>query len=223
MTSEMLPCANSDKMHATTTKVSSDLSMTFIQFLKGMPEIHKPLRVILCISLLVCSAASTALIPKMMGRLIDSKEDRSQLEKELYIFFGVVAFNFVALAAREFSSRLLSEKIIKELRIRVFSCFVEADMEFFDRNGVGNLIGKLSNDVNQAESCSTDTVLEGLSNALLFLSNLALLIQISLNMSIVIILSLPLYVYITLVFSQRTKRISKKYNKVLSMSQDFME
>lgn len=71
------------------------------------------------------------------------------------MFLAVVAFNFAALASREYSARLLSEKILKEMRVRVFRSFLEADMEFFDNHGSGDLLSKLSNDVGMAENCVT--------------------------------------------------------------------
>lgn len=197
--------------------------MTLREFLRMMPEIHRPLRGTVCILLLLFSSISSSLIPKMMGKLIDSKEDRTELEKQLYVFLAVVTFNFMALSAREFSARLLSEKILREMRIRVFRCFIEADMEFFDRNGSGDLLGKLSNDVSLAESCTTENMLEGISNLLLYFSNIVMLLQISLRMTLVVMVSLPIFIYITNTFTDRNKQLAKRYNKVLAKSQNFME
>lgn len=64
---------------------------------------------------------------------------------------------------------------------------------------------------------------EGLSNVLLYLSNMVMLVQVSLRMTLVVMIGLPLFVIVTSIFTKINKQISKRLNKVLAKSQNFME
>lgn len=57
----------------------------------------------------------------------------------------------------------------------------------------------------------------------MYLSNLVMLLQISIRMTLVVILSLPLFVYVTAAFTSKNKQLAKRCSKIVSKSHNFME
>lgn len=112
----------------------------------------------------------------------------------------------------------MGETVLKNLRVKAYNCFIEADLEFFDQNDIGSLLGRISNDTSKAETCVTEIMFEGLSHLVLFLTYFTLLLTVSAKMTLVLTIVIPISMYSSVHFSKIVKKLAKKYNKISAES-----
>jgi ATP-binding cassette subfamily B protein len=112
----------------------------------------------------------------------------------LWVAAGIAAAVVGALlgVARVYHSTLISQDIVLELRGQLFERLLAQPVGFFTRSRSGEVMSRLSNDVNGVETVVTDTVFGLVRNALYTVATLALMLMFSWQMTLVALALIPL-------------------------------
>ncbi|KAJ1534161.1 ATP-binding cassette sub- B member 10, mitochondrial [Nowakowskiella sp. JEL0078] len=101
----------------------------------------------------------------------------------LPIIFGGLAVVFtiggLANTGRVILIRLAGEKVVKRLRIRLFSSIIKQDTAFFDRNRTGELISRLSSDTNIVGKAITQNLSDGLRSTTTAVVGLGMMLYVN--------------------------------------------
>ena len=109
-----------------------------------------PWRLALTCGFLLLSTVSSLIIPSLAGQIIDKGFVEQNLEQVGQYGLAAIAVALVmalASAGRFYFISLLGERILTDLRRRVFEHMLTLDSRFFDLHRVGELTSRLNGDV----------------------------------------------------------------------------
>ncbi len=148
---------------------------------------------------MVFATTFEALMPEALGRVVDNlftdlgKEDAWYYSSMIFIVILLSAF--FAFIARTTSS-WVTNKVIMSIRVDMFYVLLKLPKIYFDRNNSGNIISKLTFDVEQIADVSSTMWLNFIKAifSVIFLSIYLLWINWQLSLSLVVILPLIAYI-----------------------------
>ncbi|HEY2397035.1 MAG TPA: ABC transporter transmembrane domain-containing protein [Rudaea sp.] len=134
----------------------------------------RPHRLLLAgwLAFLALSSSATLSLPIAVRLMIDhgfARADPSRLNASFVGLFAVAVVMALATAARYFCVSVLGEKVVADLRRRLYAHLLTLDQAFFERTRVGELISRLGADtelVQTVVSSSISVALRGIVTAL---------------------------------------------------------
>ncbi len=139
----------------------------------------KPYRWYVCGGLLCMATAAmtTALLAKMLQPLFDDvfvARNEAMLIQVAFIVFGIFVLKGISSFGESVSMIYVGQKIIGDIQRRLFDHFIKADLAYFHARSSGELVSRVTNDVNLMRNAVT-TALTGMGKdtlSLLFLIGL---------------------------------------------------
>jgi ATP-binding cassette subfamily B multidrug efflux pump len=119
----------------------------------------------------------------------------------LLIFIANFALNFFQVYAME----LAGQRVMHDLRMRVFSHVENLSVSFFDKNPVGRLVTRLTNDIQNIHEMFTSVLVYLLKDIILLVGIIVVLLHFNRGFALVSFSVLPLIFVTTLVFSRRSR------------------
>ena len=116
----------------------------------------------------------------------------------LILSFG---FNFLQVYAMEYTG----QRVMHDLRMRVFGHIQRLSLSFFDRTPVGRLVTRITNDVQNLHEMLTIIFTYLFKDIFLLVGIIVVLIKINWELALVCFSLLPLIVYITFSFSSKAR------------------
>ena len=116
----------------------------------------------------------------------------------LILSFG---FNFLHVYSMEYTG----QRVMHNLRIRVFDHIQRLSLSFFDRTPVGRLVTRATNDVQNLHEMLTTVFTHLFKDIFLLAGIIVLLLKINWELALVCFSLLPLILYVTLYFSSKAR------------------
>jgi len=136
------------------------------------------------------SSAITLSMPLITQRAIDlvTKTQRlDQLDRMVYVIAGLVLLS----AGFGFTQYMLAayagNRIVMDLRVKLFSHIQRLPVVFFDRTRSGDLTSHLSNDVGMLQSTLTDEVVKLPGNVVVLVGGMALALYVDWILTVVVV------------------------------------
>lgn len=95
-----------------------------------------------------------------------------------------------------------------------FCKFIKNDLYFFEQYKSGELVSRLSSDVNQAKSAVSNNLTFLIRHTFGIITNLIILFALNWKLAFLVILIVPLYSFITLQYSKRNKILVRESQDV---------
>ncbi len=154
-------------------------------------------------------------IPEITGQIVDTlfSTNRSNNEALSYsvILFLVIAISSLFALTSISASSWISNKVILDLRVDMFSKLIRLPKSYFDNNTTGETLSKLTFDVEQISAAASTIWLEFIKSSFTVIVLTGYLFYKSFLLSLILLILLPL-VYLAVKFS--TSRIRKGSIKV---------
>ncbi|HVI58407.1 MAG TPA: ABC transporter transmembrane domain-containing protein [Luteimonas sp.] len=171
---------------------------------------HKGLFVAWLVSLGASSAATLSL-PQAVRRMIDEGfSSGSNIDATFLLLFGVALALALATAARFFFVSLLGERVVADLRERLYAHLVGLDQAFFERSRSGELVSRLTADTELLRSVVGSTISVALRSIVMVLGSLAMLVATSPRLAAYTLVGIPLCVLPLVVGGRRLGKISRQ-------------
>jgi subfamily B ATP-binding cassette protein MsbA len=127
---------------------------------------------------------------------------------------------FVARAILGFGQSYLvswvGERVIADLRMRLYSHLQSMPLRFFSNVRVGELISRLGNDVQTIQEAVTSTLLSLLSQIIMFVGGLVIIFVMAPGLTLLMLAVVPLAVIAMVVLGRFIRRLSKQYQDGLA-------
>ena len=146
--------------------------------------------------------------PWMMGRAIDLYITQGDLHGLGILAGEMVGVYAVAALATWFQSYVMAaaaQQSIRELRQDLFSKLQTLSLRFFDRYTHGELMSRLTNDVDNVSRVLGDTVIQLITSALSVIGVGVMMFVINWRLAVVTLVVIPLMAVITRILSKRTR------------------
>ena len=192
--------------------------MDYKQFIKRLfPFLRGHLGKLILVSfLMILSTALETAIPEITGRIVDNlfsneRSNNSALLFSITLFIVIALSSLFALTSTSISS-WVTNKVIMDLRVIMFSKLLRLPKSYFDKNTTGGTLSKLTYDVEQISSAASVIWLELIKSSLTVIILIVYLFYKNYLLSLSLLILLPL-VYLAVKIS--TVRIRKGSKKVI--------
>jgi len=191
--------------------------MGYKQFVKRLfPYIKNHIWKLVFVSILMIFATvlETA-IPEITGQIVDNlfsteRSSDSALFFSITLFIVIALSSLFALTSTSLSS-WVTNKVIMDLRVKMFSRLLQLPKSYFDKNTTGGTLSKLTYDVEQISAAASVIWLELIKSSMTVLILIIYLFYKNYLLSLSLLILLPL-IYLAVKFS--TTRIRSGSKKV---------
>ena len=121
------------------------------------------------------------------------------------IMFGVLVFQVTFQFLFVFLANILGQKVVYDIRIRLFSRIIKFKMSYYDKSSTGRLVTRAVNDMETIASIFSQGLFMIVADLILMLSVLAVMLFLSLKLSLIIFAILPFILIATRLFQRAMK------------------
>jgi len=133
------------------------------------------------------------------------------------LLYVLVAALFLALRyLQTISMATMGQRVMRDLRIQVFRHLQRLPVAFFDRNPVGRLTTRVTNDIEALNQLFSSGVVTFIADLLVVVGISAALIYVNLNLALATLLVLPPLVGVTMLFRRSAQRSYRETRRQLA-------
>lgn len=190
---------------------------------------HYKWLLILAILLTIGSNLFSLLGPMLSGYAIDAIEPGKGMVvfKTVFYYAGwMIAFYIVSSIFSYTLSILmirLSQKIVKKMREDVFAKLVELPVSYFDRNQAGDIISRISYDIDTINTSLSTDVVQISASVITVFGSLIMMLVISPLLVLVMLITIPLSMLYTRYMAKKVKPLFRKRSAKLGELNGFVE
>ncbi|MGB3537958.1 MAG: ABC transporter transmembrane domain-containing protein [Mesorhizobium sp.] len=161
---------------------------------------------------LTLAAATTLALPLAVRRMIDhgfSTSDSTLIANYFLMLMAMAALLALASAGRYYFVITLGERVVADIREKVFSHLTTLSPSFFDTAQTGEIISRLAADTTQVKSAVGATASVALRNVILGFGALAMMVVTSPKLSGLVIAAIPVIVLPLVAFGRSVRKKSR--------------
>ncbi len=117
----------------------------------------------------------------------------------LYSIFIIFALLLILLFLLQYLSAIIrnivGQRIIYDLRVKIFNHIMKMDIAYFERNPIGRLVTRTTNDVKNIHTMYTGVLLNGIKDLALVIGIVIMMFYLNVKLAIVSILLLPIHIF----------------------------
>ena len=185
-----------------------------IKVLKGLATYLLPYKwgLVGALIALIIAASTVLSIGQGLRFLIDDgfgRNDAALLDKALLVLLGVVVLLAIATYARFYLISWVGERVVADIRKKVFDHVIRLDPGFFEITRTGEVLSRLTTDTTLLQVVVGSTVSVALRNILLLFGGLILLAVTSPKLTGFVMLFVPLIVAPIIIIGRIVRRRSR--------------
>jgi len=182
--------------------------------LKALLPLARPYRskMILAGLFLLLSTMATLVLPVAVRQVIDegfSASNIASIDRWFWLLFVVVAVLAVTGGLRYYFVSWLGQRLITDLRKRVYERVIRMTPSFFETTRTGEVLSRLNTDTTLVESLVGANVSFVLRNGLLFIASAVMLAVTSPKLAAIMGVTIPLTVLPVLLLGRRVRKLSR--------------
>ena len=170
------------------------------------------LRIVLALASLIVAAGAVLAIGQALRRVVDFgfSADSTVLDQYFLALLGVVALLAVATYGRYYAVSSLGERVVADIRRKVYEHVVGLSPEFFESTRTGEILSRLTTDTTLIQSVVGSSASVALRNMMIFFGGSILLIVSSPKLTGLVFLIVLLVVLPIVFFGRRVRRLSRE-------------
>ena len=159
---------------------------------------------------LACSSAATLSLPVAFRQMIDHGfSSGANIDRTFAFVLVVIVALALATAARYFFVTLLGEKVVADLRTRLYAHLLDLDAGFYDRNRSGELVSRLTADAELLRSVIASSMSVALRSSVTVIGAMVMLFVTSPKLAAWALLGIPLAVAPIVIGARRIQKVSR--------------
>ncbi|MEN9311192.1 MAG: hypothetical protein RLY77_1317 [Pseudomonadota bacterium] len=159
---------------------------------------------------LVCSSTATLSLPVAFRQMIDHGfQSGANIDRTFGFVLVVIVALALATAARYFFVTLLGEKVVADLRTRLYAHLLGLDAGFYDRSRSGELVSRLTADAELLRSVIASSMSVALRSSVTVIGSMVMLFVTSPKLAAWALLGIPLAVAPIVIGARRIQKVSR--------------
>ena len=159
---------------------------------------------------LACSSAATLSLPVAFRQMIDHGfSSGANIDRTFAFVLAVIVALALATAARYFFVTLLGERVIADLRSRLYAHLLDMDAGFYDRSRTGELVSRLTADAELLRSVIASSMSVALRSSVTVIGSMVMLFVTSPKLAAWALLGIPLAVAPIVIGARRIQKVSR--------------
>ncbi len=151
----------------------------------------------------------TTVTPYLLKIVIDDyiiPKDYSGMASIILLMGIVLTVEVIFMFSFTYYSNWLGQKVIKDIRVKIFDKIINLKMSFFDKNSVGRLVTRTVSDIETIASIFSQGLFTIIADLFKMTVILLVMIVVSVRLTIVVLLIFPFLIYATRLFQKAMKK-----------------
>jgi ABC-type multidrug transport system fused ATPase/permease subunit len=187
-----------------------------------LASLTKPYRLRTTLAIVsLLAATTTALIPPLLAKYaVDDgifKQDLNALTWIVIAFIAAGVANLVTSAAQTYFTGWTGERILADLRNKLFRHLQRLSLGYYERNRAGVIISRLTNDVDALDQLVTDGVTTLVQSTLTLIGTAIILFFLDWRLALATLAVMPLMAIATAIFRIRSSRAYRAVRERLGL------
>jgi len=191
-------------------EIAQDRRATFRRIVGELAPFRTSLFSIL--ALVVVSASAQAAGPYLVGRAIDTNigaRDLGGLARTMLLLLAVYLVGTLAQRSQIFQIGNTGQRVLANLRTRLFGTLLHLPLRFFDRRPVGDLMSRVLNDVDTLNQLLSQGLTQLLGSLFSLVGIIIVMLTLNFSMALVSFTIIPVMIAVTIAFAGRARRASR--------------
>src|SRR3989338_3145261 len=205
--------------HGSFEKFDDDLQNMKIYDLKLLKQIwgyFSPYKMLIFLSLLILPLIAVLMLsqPYIIKLAIDRHIIKGNLKGINFLalaFLGALITQYLLTFAQQYILQLAGQRVIQDLRIKLFTHLQKMPYSFFDKNPVGGLVSRVTNDVESLSEMFTAGIAGFAGDFFILIGIMIVMLKMNRELALVTFTVVPLLAIVAVIF--RTK--SREANRVI--------
>ena len=151
----------------------------------------------------------TTVTPYLLKVVVDDyiiPKDYSGMTLIILLMIIALTVEVLLMFCFTYYSNWLGQKVIKDIRVKIFDKIINLKMSFFDKNSVGRLVTRAVNDIETIASIFSQGLFTIIADLFKMSVILLVMVIISFRLTFVVLLIFPILIYATRVFQKAMKK-----------------
>lgn len=185
-----------------------------IRSLLALLPLFSPYRLYLwCAAIfLLISAGAALVLPVALRQVIDQgfgASDPAGIDRWFWFLFAAAALMAIAGGLRYYFVSWLGQRLVTDLRQRVYSNVMQLDAIFFESTKTGEVVSRLNTDTTLVESLVGSNVSFALRHSLLLIGSAIMLLVTSPKLASLMLILIPLIIVPIKIIGTRVRKLSR--------------
>jgi ATP-binding cassette subfamily B protein len=132
------------------------------------------------------------------------------------LFGGVLLLRLLFAFAQTYILQYTGQLVMFDMRTQIFSHLMKLPVRFFDRNPVGRLVTRATNDVAAINEMFSAVLVNTFKDVFLIVGIFGVMFQLNARLTLIILLLMPLLFYITFEFRKRAREAFREVRRKLA-------
>ncbi|HMQ34057.1 MAG TPA: ABC transporter ATP-binding protein [Chloroflexaceae bacterium] len=182
-------------------------------------------RLALAIALLVGAALTEIVPPLLLQRAIDGPIAEGRLEglwPIFAVFLGVLAANFALRYSHNYIINSVGQTVMMDLRLTIFRHIQRLSLSFHDRNPVGRLLTRITNDVDALNEFLTQGLVLILADLVTLVGIVAVMFALNWRLALISLATLPVLGLIVAIYQRLMRSTYRLVRQRLAMINTYL-
>ncbi|MGB0388555.1 MAG: ABC transporter ATP-binding protein [Ardenticatenaceae bacterium] len=175
---------------------------------------------------LVLVSISQAVAPALIGVAIDqyiTADDRDGLANTMLFLLGMYVLGWIGFMGQIQLMGIVSQRLLKRLRGDIFAHVQRLDLGYFARQGTGDLMSRLVNDIDTIGTLFSQSLTQALGSIFSLVGVIIAMFALDWRLSIATLLILPVMFAVTFYFSGQVREVSRLTRRTLGALSSSLE
>ncbi|WP_181304389.1 ABC transporter ATP-binding protein [Rufibacter sp. XAAS-G3-1] len=177
---------------------------------------------------LLFSSLTFMAFPAVTGMLLDAAVGKptaigQNINRIALLLFAVIALQGIFSFFRVYFFAQVSERAIADVRSSLYTQFMGLPLTFFEQRRVGEITSRITSDVSYIQDGFSITLAELFRQVTTLLVGIGFIMFISVKLSLFMLATFPVLVVLAMVFGKRLKKLSRKTQDELAVTNVIVE
>lgn len=176
--------------------------------------------------LAIVLAPVATLRPYLVQVMVDDyifNYDLSGLTRMALIFVGVLFIHAILQYAFIYSTSLLGQSVIRDLRVNVFKHLTNLRLKYFDRTPIGTSTTRTINDIETINTVFSQGVITIVADLLTLFAVLGIMLYTSWQLTLICLTTMPFLLVATYIFKEKVKKSYQRVRTQISKKNAFLQ
>lgn len=178
---------------------------------------------LLALVLAPVSIASPVLINKMVDDFIVTRIDIDGMTLWMIYLVAVTILHAILEYLFIYTTNLLGQLVIKDIRVQVFQHLVNLNLRFFDLTPIGTSTTRTINDVESINNIFKEGIITIVADLIAIVVVLITMFMISIKLTIICLITMPLMILASYWFKESVKKAFQKVRNQISRMNSFLQ
>ena len=203
-------------------RVSANSFFRLIAFVRPYKKLFV-FALVAVITLSVLGPLRPYLIGKAVDQFIVKEQNSSKLMVALLGVLGILLIETVVIWASAYTSNLLAQSVIRDLRTRVFNSVLSFKTRYFDKTPVGSLVTRVVSDVESISEVFSAGLMEIFGDLLSLIAILGFMFWVDWRLSLLTLIPIPILIFATRIFAKAMKKSFQSERTQVSRLNTFVQ